>query len=96
MSDLLKKIKETKAKYSDVIVLCETEGDYEAYNEDALLLADIASVTVGDYGYGPIVTIDHGDVDKVLRKVIAKGKRIAFINQDDKTATNGSAEHTNQ
>lgn len=81
MNDLFKKIKEVKEKYSNVIVLCEVDGCYEAYDDDALTLAGIASVPVGDYGNGVIATIDHGIVDDVLRKIMAKGKRVAFINK---------------
>lgn len=83
MSDkVIKQYKELKAKHKGVFIFCKTDDCYEAYNEDADMLCSITDAPCDDYGNGKAATINESQLGDLLRKLIAKGKRVAIIEDE--------------
>jgi len=74
-----------KAKHKDAILLYRLGDFYEAFNEDAKILAKDLSITLTGRGKGPsripMAGIPHHALDNYLPKLILAGRKVAIAEQ---------------
>ena len=76
-----KKFDEMKAKHQDAILLFRVGNFYEAYGEDATVVADQLGIIITDRGGEKIAAFPAFMLDKHLPKLVRAGKRVAMCDQ---------------
>ena len=78
---LKKQFEEMKAKHHDAILLFRTGDFYEAYGEDATVVADQLGIIITDRGGEKVAAFPAFTIDKHLLKLVRAGKRVAICDQ---------------
>ena len=78
-----KKFDEMKAKHGDTLLLFRTGDFYEAYGEDATVVADQFGIIITDMGGEKVAAFPHQALDKYLPQLVRTGKRVAICDQLD-------------
>ena len=78
---LKKQFDEMKAKHHDAILLFRTGDFYEAYGEDATVVADQLGIIITDRGGEKVAAFPAFTIDKHLLKLVRAGKRVAMCDQ---------------
>src|SRR5919199_5806365 len=75
-----------KERHRDALLLCQVGDFYEAFDDDARVLARDAGVTLTSKEFGrdgrvPLAGVPVRALDAYLRKLVAKGHRVAVCEQ---------------
>ena len=84
MDEKIKKLfDEMKAKHGDTLLLFRTGDFYEAYGEDATVVADQLGIIITDRGGEKVAAFPHHALNQYLPKLVRAGKRVAMCDQLD-------------
>jgi len=78
-----KEFDEMKAKHGDTLLLFRTGDFYEAYGEDATVVADQFGIIITDREGEKVAAFPHQALDKYLPQLVRTGKRVAICDQLD-------------
>lgn len=76
-----KQFDEMKAKHGDTLLLFRTGDFYEAYGEDAKVVADQLGLIITDRGGEKVAAFPHHALNQYLPKIVRAGKRVAMCDQ---------------
>ena len=83
---LKKQFKQMKAKHPDTVLLFRTADFYEAYEEDALVVADVLGIIVTETEGEKVAAFPSHALDQNLPKLMRAGKRVAICDKLEKPA----------
>lgn len=83
---LRKQFEEMKAKHPDTVLLFRTADFYEAYEEDAGVVADVLGIIVTETEGEKVAAFPSHALDQNLPKLIRAGKRVAICDKLEKPA----------
>lgn len=78
-----KQFDEMKAKHPDTLLLFRVGDFYEAYREDATVVADQLGLIITDRGGEKVAAFPHHALNQYLPKLVRAGKRVAMCDQLD-------------
>ena len=78
-----KQFDEMKAKHPDTLLLFRIGDFYEAYGEDATVVADQLGIIITDRGGEKVAAFPHHALNQYLPKIVRAGKRVAMCDQLD-------------
>lgn len=78
---MIKKFKEIKAQYPDVVLLFRCGNIYECYYEDAQVCQDILGITASDRNGVSVSGFPFDALDSYLPKLVRAGKRVAICDE---------------
>lgn len=84
MNEKIKKqFDEMKAKHPNVLLLFSTGDFFEAYGEDATVVADLLGIIITDKGGEKVAAFPHHALNQYLPKIVRADKRVAICDQLD-------------
>ena len=79
MDERIKKVfEQMKAKHDDALLLINMGDFYEAYGDDAAIVADVLGITLTDRDGDKVAAFPRSALDKYLPKIVRAGKRVAM------------------
>ena len=78
---MIKKFKEIKAQYPDVVLLFRCGDIYECYHEDAQVCQDILGITSSNRDGMQVSGFPFHALDSYLPKLVRAGKRVAICDE---------------
>ena len=87
LSPLMEQYRQSKKQYPDSILLCRVGDFYEAFYDDAELIARVLEITLTSRdkdsvgGAIPMAGVPHHALDSYLYKLVNSGYKVAILEQ---------------